>query len=251
MKKRIFFPKLQVRNKNVRFLIFLCVSFLSVDSLAGDFNDITSAQKEFVSHYIQAINSKDENQLKELMNPKVVACMDAFNQDYFFDMFQRTLRYNIPEEYKVSIKILSEEDITQEVEGAKQFGLSYPVNPTHQMQIDFNTDKFSSVTILRKLVQDGEAFYEALGCPSKAAVERFREMRIKKDAEQLRAKKLFQELKDPLLSELIKLLRAGKKIEAWKKYSEVKGESLATAKEVLSHIGEGSQEDGAFPASAP
>ena len=223
-------------RKVVFLLEFVLVLFLSVDSFAGNLKDLTTAQKNYVERYVQVINSKNENQLRELMHPRYLNCIDNSNQDYFTDVFQRTLKYDIPKNYKVSVEVLSEEAALKEMDGAKQWGLPYPIKPTHQLQIDFNKDEYSSVTIIRKLVQEGDLYYEVSGCPSKEMVEKFREMQIKKEAEQSRAKKLFQELKDPLLSELTKLLKEERKIDAWKKYSEVTGETLATSKEVLSYI---------------
>ena len=206
-------------------------------SIAGSLNDLTQPQKDFVTRYIQSINSKNENQLKELMHSSFVNCLNESNKDYFSDLFQRTLKYAIPDHYEVSIETLTDDAVVKEMEGAKQLGLPYPVQPTHQLQIDFNKSKYSSVTIVRKLVQEGNQFYEVSGCPTKEMIEKFREVRIKKDEELLRSRKLFEGLKDPLLSELTKLLKEGRKIEAWKKYSEATGESLATAKEVLSYTG--------------
>ena len=231
-------------NKGILFLIFSLVFLLWVNSFAsGSLKDLTPAQKNYVARYVQAINSKNKQQLKELMHPSYLNCMNNSNQDYYEDIIQRTLKYNIPDNYEVSVEVLSGDAIIKEedailkgVEGAKQGDLSYPIKPTHQLQIDFSTGKYSSTTIVRKLVQEGDNFYEVSVCPSMAMIEKFREMKIKKAAEQLRAKKLFQELKDPLLSELTKLIKEGKKIDAWKKYSEVTGEILATAKEVLSYI---------------
>lgn len=220
------------------FCFFLYIfMFLSVDSFASEnLENLTPTQKNYIMRYVEAVNLKDENQLKALMNPGYLNCMNDSNKDYFEDVFQRSLKYDIPEGYKASIVPLLEEDVLKEVEGAKQRGLSYPVNPTHQLQLDFNKGEYSSVTIIRKLTQEGDFLYEVSGCPSTQAVAKFREVKIKKDAEHLRAKQLFQELKDPFLSELMSLFKEGREIDAWKKYSEATGETLATAKEVLSYL---------------
>lgn len=220
------------------FCFFFCVfMFLSVDSFASEnLENLTPTQKNYVVRYVQAINSKDENQLKALMHPGYLSCINDSNKDYFEDAFQRSLRNDIPEDYKGSVVPLEEEDILKEVDGAQQLGLSYPVKPTHQLQIDFNESEYSSVTIIRKLVQEGDSFYETLGCPSAEAVAKFREIKLKKDADHLRAKELFYELKDPLFSELTNLINEGREMEAWRKYSEATGETLAMAKEVLFYI---------------
>lgn len=219
-------------------LVFITISLSSLSDADMNkiFDNLTLAQKNYVERYVQVLNSKDEHQLKALMHPSYLKCINGANKYYFEDVFQRSLKYNIPEEYKVSVAPLKEEEVSEEIAGAQQSGLSYPVKPTHQLQIDFNKSKYSSVTIVIKLVQEEDSFYEVLGCPSAEAVTKFREVKLKKDAEQLRAKELFRELKDPLFSELTSLLNEGREIDAWKKYSEMTGEPLAVAKKVLSYM---------------
>lgn len=199
-------------------------------------NDLPIDQKDYVNRYIDAINSNDIEKLKKLSHSSYLSCINSTNQDYYDHVFQRSLRHEIPKVFDISITLLSEESVATEIEGARKIGLPYPIRPTHQLQIDYNKSEYSSVTIVRKLTVEAGNIYETSGCPTPVMVKRFREMRIKKEERRKQAERLFQKLEEPLLSELRQLLKDGQKIAAWKRYSEVTGESLATAKEVLSHI---------------
>jgi len=213
-------------------IIFTCSSVMANQNLEA----LSESQRKFVEQYVQAINANEVMKLKGLMHLHYLDCIDSSNQDYYDGIFQKLLAYDIPSDYVISIEPLLEENIKKEMEAVKQWGLPYPVQPTHQLQIDFDKNKYSSVTIVRKLVQEETNYYEVGGCPSQEMVVKFREMKQKKEEAKIRAKELYQKIDKPLQNELTQLLKDGRKIDAWKKYSEVTGESLATAKEVLSHI---------------
>ena len=104
------------------------------------------------------------------------------------------------------------------------------------MQIDYNISEFSFVTIERKLVRHKGKYYEVSGCPEPEMINRFREMRARKETSFKKSKILFSELDANLLIELTVLMNQGQKIQAWKLYSKKTGESFLTAKEVLSNI---------------
>lgn|GEM_PF-4585036 len=217
-------------------MILVCISSLNIVLANENLNNFSIEQKEYVLRYVEAVNSADIEKLKSLSHSSYLRCINSKNQDFFEDLFQKSLNRVIPKDYDVSIELLSDESVAKEMEGAKKLGLPYPIRPTHQLQIDYKKSEYSFVTIIRKLTFEAEKYYETSGCPTVEMVEKFREMRTRKEKSRKRAETLFHKLEDPLLSELTQLLKGGQKIAAWKRYSEVTGESLGTAKEVLSHI---------------
>lgn len=219
----------------IALILLGCISSLNNVLANENLNNLSDEQKDYVIRYVEAVNSDDLSKLKILMHSSYLECINSTNQDYYDNVFQKSLKYDIPKDYNVSIELLSDESVAKEVEGLKQWGLPYPIRPTHQLQIDFETE-YSSVTIVRKLILEDGKYYEIAGCPTQEMLEKFREMNTKKEEDLKRAEGLFRKLEESLLSELTQLLKEGRKIDAWKKYSEVTGESLATAKEVLSHI---------------
>ncbi|UCD89057.1 MAG: hypothetical protein JSW04_11515 [Desulfobacterales bacterium] len=220
----------------IAFILLGCISSINNILANENLNNLSKEQQGYVTRYVEAINADDLSKLKVLMHSSYLNCINSTNQDYFDTMFQKSLKYDIPQDYTVSIEPLADESVAKEMAGFKQWGLPYPSRPTHQLQIDFNKSEYSSVAIVRKLILEDGKYYEISGCPTREMVKKFRKMNIKKEKERKRAEGLFRKLKDPLLSELTQLLKEGRKIDAWKRYSEVTGESLATAKAVLSHI---------------
>ena len=191
-------------------------------------------QKKFVSDYVAAVNGKDVDGLNHLVHPKYLACINNENQDYFDDYFSREIRESIPNSYKITniTPIGNAEPLLM----AEAF--SYPVRPTHWIQIDFATGAYDSKSILRQIVKVEDAWFMVVPCPTLDTVKRFRQAKIAKEKQKERAKVLFEKLNDPILSELKKLLEEGKKVQALKRYSSVTGESLSMAKEVLALLKE-------------
>ena len=191
-------------------------------------------QTQFISDYVAAVNRKDVDGLKRLVHPKCLACINNENQDYFDDYFSREIKESIPNSYKITniTPIGNAEPLLM----AEAF--SYPVRPTHWVQIDFTRGTYDSKSILRQIVKVEDAWFMVVPCPTLDTVKRFRQAKIAKEKQKERAKVLFEKLNDPILSELKKLLGEGKKVQALKRYSSVTGESLSMAKEVLALLKE-------------
>ncbi len=197
---------------------------------------ITSEQSAYVENYIDAVNSNNKTALTRQTHPKYLACITPDNHDYYDDLYQNALKRTIPANAKVSFEALTIDAVTKETNGAAKIGLPYPVHPSHQMQIDYSRSEYDFVSIIRKLVLEDGKYFEVSGCPSPQILERYRQLKIKKEKDRIEAAALFKKLRGPLLLELTELLQQGQKIAAWKRYSQETGTSIATAKAVLEHI---------------
>ena len=207
-------------------IITICftISMLFITTVAAE-----PGPEKLIKEYVAAVNAKDIIKLKKLVHPKCLACINDENRDYFDDYFTGEIEERIPGSYKiVDIKPIGKDGalLMPEV-------FSYPVRPTHWIQIDFEKGAYDSKSILRQIIKLGDTWFMVVPCPTQQAVKQFREVKIAKEKQKARAKVLYQELKKPLLSELKELYRKGKKIQAWKRYSSETGESLSMAKEVL------------------
>lgn len=219
-------------NKIIYIFLFIFLSFSEASSL----NKLTSIQKNYVLNYIQSVNSNDLKSLKELTHKSYLNCITSENMDYYDTLFQKTLSRTISKDFKVNIEVLTNEKREKEFNGAQKRGIPYPIKPTHILQIDYSKGEYSYVTIIRNLVFENNKYYEISGCPNDKMIKKYREIIIKNAQNRKKARKLFLELKEPFLSELTLLLKDGQKIKAWKKYSEVTGETLSMSKDVLSYI---------------
>ena len=208
-------------------IICLVVSVLYTVVIAAE-----PGQEQFIAKYIATVNAHDVEQLKRLVHPKCLACINNENQDYFHDYFSREIKESIPNNYKITnIRPISTVEPLLMPEA-----FSYPVRPTHWVQIDFARGAYDFKSILRQIVRVEDAWFMVVPCPTPNTVKRFRQAKIAKEKQKERAKVLFGKLNDPLFSELKQLLEEGKKVQAWKRYSSVTGESLSMAKEVLAPL---------------
>jgi hypothetical protein len=185
--------------------------------------------EQFIKEYVAAVNAKDVEKLKRLVHPKCLVCINNENRDYYHDYFSSEIKESIPDNYKIgNVKSIGKDEPVLMPEA-----FSYPVRPTHWVQVDFERGPYDSTSILRQIVKLNDTWFMVVPCPTPNTVKQFRGAKIRREKRKERAKALFKELKDPLLSELKELLKEGKKIQAWKRYRAETGESLSMAKEVL------------------
>jgi hypothetical protein len=209
-----------------KWIIIIC---FTISMLFGIAIAIEPGQEQFIKEYVAAVNSKDVEKVKRLVHPKCLVCITDANRDYYHDYFSSEIEELIPDNYKITnIKPIGKDEPLLMSEA-----FSYPVRPTHWVQIDFERGPYDSTSILRQIIKSEDTWFMVLPCPTPITVKQFRGAKIKKEKQKERAMVLFRELKGPLLSELKELLKEGKKIQAWKRYSAETGEPLSMAKEVL------------------
>jgi hypothetical protein len=233
----------KMKRKRIVITFLVCFGFLSGVffngslGLASEFklkdsiSELDSAQKVFVERFITSINTDDLNGRKALLHPQCLARITGENQAFYANTFSRQLKQNIPDSYKVSIKTIAPD---QELIFSRMF--IYPVRPTHLIQIDYETGQNQGRSIMLQIKEENGQYFEVLGCPKAGLAGMSHKAKIAKEKDKERAKALFLELKDPLLSEIKALLKQGRKIQAWKRYSAETGESLSMAKEVVGLI---------------
>lgn len=223
--------------KKVSKLLALAIVLVTpIAAVASSITPLLEQQRLYIQRYMAAVNSSDLTALKTITHDSYLSCINDENTDYYQYIFNQSLNRIIPNNYKVEFKALTDKEINRELIGAKKHGFPYPIAPTHQIQINYNKAEYSSVGIVRKLVLDNGQYYEVSGCPDSNLLERFRALELKKKADQKKAKQLFQKIKPDLLRELSVLIHKGQKIQAWKRYATVSGQSIGTAKAVLLNI---------------
>ncbi|HEX9878909.1 MAG TPA: hypothetical protein VGB25_01800 [Candidatus Binatia bacterium] len=225
-----------------RLLLFLAVPFLLGSAMA-----VEPEQVRFVSEYVEAVNAKDRERLMGLIHPEYRACMTEDNQDYFDDYFSRELNEVIPSGYRiVGVKSIGPDEPLLMPDA-----LSYPVKPSHWIQIDFPTGPYSSKRVLRQIVKFDDRWLMVVPCPKGETVQKYREAKKAKEKAKERAMTLLGKMEEPLRGELLSMFNEGRKINAWKRYSAATGESLSMAKEVLSLLTESLEKEKTAELSSP
>lgn len=182
----------------------------------------------FAQRLVAAINSADPERRKRLAHPASLPCLNGADRTHFEEIFARQANPAIPPKHRVHVQPIAP---TQPLlfEGK----LDYPLRPTHQLQIDFETGPNRSRTLVLQVTDDGRQWREVWPCPKpehRAQMLQAREARARHDA---KVRALAAAVAEPLRSRLVGLVREGRKIEAAQQYRSATGEELAVARDVV------------------
>ncbi|HEY2017314.1 MAG TPA: hypothetical protein VGH38_27605, partial [Bryobacteraceae bacterium] len=173
-------------------------------------------RRTFIQPWVQAIATGQTTGLKKLLHPKVQACMNDRTREYFDYLAakQSSARGN----YRIT-KL-------EPFKGAAPLfmlpadGFSYPVQPTYEVNIDFEQ---ANTTMVRYLAEANGSWYEVQPCPNEKGIAFMHEAIAKRDEQRKRVAQLAAELKEPLRGELIAMLKQHRLRDAAKRYQEATG----------------------------
>jgi len=207
------------------FLMLFGASLLAGPALcfAAEVTPRTESLAGFVERYAKALQGRDVEPYKRLVHPRCRACINK-DQDDYYELLFRGKQYLTARAAEPTFKILPESALT---------GMSYPLKPTHLIQVNLRLDEFNSKTLLVQVALDNDLWFEVISCPTPEVLRAMRAAAINERAEIVRAEALLSSLRDPLLGELTALLRQGKKVSAIMRYREISGEDLSVAKRVI------------------
>jgi hypothetical protein len=119
--------------------------------------------KAFLDSYVFAINSKDREKLKACLHPKSLAIL-AQNQPYADLWFKNRFSNTIPAKPRVSVTAIAADAALPFAE----FGVVFPVRPTQQAEISFETapDKGTIVVVFLAL-EEGKWLEVVPSAPAK------------------------------------------------------------------------------------
>lgn len=190
------------------------------------------AQQQFADAYIPAIKSRDPAKVKALFHPAVLACINDDNRDYF--------EYVVLDELSLGAKIGAK----YQVEGFKPLstpppngflpedGFSYPVPPTHHIQIDAETGG-QPMVILRWVAFVNGKLFNVEPCPNAKGLAFFREKQAEGEKQKILAVDLVSKMTDPLRSEIRQLLAQYRWLDAINRYKDATGSDMTVAATVI------------------
>ncbi len=214
-----------MRRSSRSFLMLFGASLLvgSALSFAAEVIPPTESLAAFVERYAKALQGRDVETYKRLVHPRCRACINK-DQDDYYELLFHGKQYLTARTAEATFKILPESALT---------GMSYPLKPTHLIQVHLRLDEFKGKTLLVQVGPDNGLWFEVISCPTLEVLRNMRAAAINERAEVARAEALLTSLRDPLLSELTALLKQDKKVSAILRFREVSGEDLSVAKRVI------------------
>jgi hypothetical protein len=128
--------------KNLAIALVFMIVASSVYAGNNDTPEILAEQ------FIAAVNAKSKEKQNATIHPLCFSELSPVQKDYQEETLARDFRKTIPEKHTVKVTKLDG--------GTLPFGnmLVWPLNPTHQLEIEFSTGENSSSTIIRFIAKD-------------------------------------------------------------------------------------------------
>jgi ribosomal protein L7/L12 len=186
------------------------------------------AARAFVARLVDAINRADTVSRRALMHPGALRCERALAESGW-----SPARGSIPAGYRWRV-----EPVPAGSKGLFADRFDYPVPPTHQLHIDYESAPNRSTGLLLQLVHEGGQWREVTGCPKAQTVEEARQAAPLRAQQEQRIAQVVARLAPGLRADVLKLVAEGRKIDAIVQMRQATGEDLAVAKGVVERLTE-------------
>jgi len=172
----------------------------------------SAEQLRFADQYIKAVNAHDTKALRRLVAPKTLACYNARTEPYLTQWLERQTKDPISEPYSITVEPYEDSEIHQSTL------YTLPVTPTHQMNITTRSNG-TDVVLGRPIAYQEGHWYETAPCPTDLGMDQLAKRENREATKQARLDALYNGLKDPMLSDLKKLIGQNRIDEACAKYT--------------------------------
>ena len=186
---------------------------------------------EFAPRLVAAINGKDLDRRRALLHPKTLACITRETRPFIEQSLADQFRYTIPADYRSRAEAIPADRPLQVADG-----VTFPLRPTHQVQLDWQSGPQQGVTFVALVAYTEKGWREVWPCisPDKApAMQAAKEARLQQG---VRVQSLAANMPQALRNEVMRLVAEGKKIDAIKLYQGTTKEDLTTSRAVVELI---------------
>jgi hypothetical protein len=170
----------------------------------------TPEQQELARQMVDAIYVRDTVKMKRLVAPSILKCIGNDKQPYLEDKIKKQFGTPINKNYHLTVSKLP-----PNVFRPSKYS-TYPLQPTHVLEMEFPTADGGSATINQVIGQENGRWYETMPCPTELGMQRFAKMQQAEQAGRIRAKEAMTRVKEPLKSQLLTLIAQRDNADAWK-----------------------------------
>ena len=186
--------------------------------------------KNFVTEFVAATNAKDIVRQRLFLYPKSLACITPENKDYY-DAMASHIGEPIPPNYKFAVMRVNEGNL----KALESMGQLWAVKPSQELHIDYQQgDDVGGYVVY--LIHENDRWFQDFPCATDAAIKQFRDNAAANEAALAHYKALAAEIKEPLRSELLDLLRAHETASATDRYHQVTGQDYKTSMYVMNAL---------------
>jgi len=186
----------------------------------------------FVKQYVAAWNSKDLARLYALNYSKSGACITPASKDFYDGLLAAQMRDSIPANYTTTVSAVNEGNL-KAIESLGQF----PVKPARELHIDYQQGEDSG-TVIVYLVKENGRWTDDFPCASESSLKKFHDDAAENAKLLAHYKALADGIKEPLRSELLKMLRAHETANATDRYHAASGQDMKTSMLVINALKE-------------
>lgn len=186
---------------------------------------------EFAPRLVAAINGKNVDRRKSLLHPKTLACITPQTQPFIEDALADQFRHNIPASYRSRADAIPADRPLSVAEG-----VVFPLRPTHQVQLDWETGPQQGVTFVALVAYTQSGWREVWPCVSPEKVASMPGAKEVRRREEQRVQSLAANMPQALRTEVTRLVAEGRKLDAIKRYQDATKEDLSTSKAVVERI---------------
>ncbi len=131
----------------------LAVALVIMIMASGVYAGNNDTPEVLAEQFIAAVNAKSKEKQNATTHPQCFADLSPVQKDYLEETLARDFRKTIPE--KRTVKVTKLDD------GTLPFGdmFVWPLNPTHQLEIEFSTGENSSSSIIRFIAKDKDHWF--------------------------------------------------------------------------------------------
>jgi hypothetical protein len=215
-------------------LVFACcvAAFACKSARAQNLSAQPPDIQAFVKQYVAAWNAKDLARLYALNYSKSGACITPATKDFYEGSLAMQMRDSIPANYKATVLAVDENNL-------KMIGSMgrFPVHPARELHIDYQQGEDSGSVIVY-LVKENGRWTDDFPCASEQSMKEFRDDAPENAKLLAHYKAIADGIKEPLRSELLKMLRAHETGRANERYHEASGQDMKTSMLVINALKE-------------
>jgi hypothetical protein len=190
-------------------------------------------QQQFADAWMAAIKSQDVAKVKALFHPATLACIDDSNRDFFDSNFKEELWDGTGLSTSYHIESVNPLPRPAPMGAFPEEGFAYPVEPTHQLQIEAETKDHRTMTILRFLAESNGRWYMVIPCPNAKGLTLFAQQQAETERQMVEGAALAAGMPESLRAEIEQLLTQGRWFDATDRYREAAGTDPRTAVKVI------------------
>ncbi|MEW5891327.1 MAG: hypothetical protein AB1768_20380 [Pseudomonadota bacterium] len=209
--------------------VALFAAIYAFSSFAFATTDNIQHPEVLAQRFVDAVTGKDAERRKEIVHPLTRACMNPRTQPYFDSIFSKQARFVTNTKPKVTVTPMAKVPAVIPTDGHSD----YPIRPTHQIEIDFITDRYNISSVVLFVAHDGVQWREVLPCPRSDVIAQAKANQINERKQAERAASLKANMLGPLRAEIAALLKSEKKVDAILRYAAATGADIGTAKSVV------------------